>query len=136
LKGTNSYIKQLIERITELRNKVIAHSVIDTLTNYTPQITSINIKELRQVFDSTIGLFESCSFGSQFFTSFYVPNPDDKHPKTDDIIKILDLIIKNSSWLNSPERNAPFWNDIKKHKSTEYLEELNKWRRKYGLGEA
>jgi hypothetical protein len=47
----------------------------------------------------------------------------------------MDLLIKNSLWLNHPERRVRFWQSERQYKSPEQIEELNKWRKKFGLPE-
>jgi hypothetical protein len=122
------------KKITRIRHEVIAHRLLDTQSCLkTPCIEGVSVSELRKVFEDIKRLFEACSFGCEYFTTFYPPLvPGHKTPEKD-IEKILCLIVKNSNWLNQPERHAPFWQNIKPHKPIENIEELNKWRTKFNL---
>ena len=57
-------------------------------------------------------------------------NPE---PPAEDVQEILDLLMKNSAWLNMPEKRKEFWINIREHKDKEDIVEMNKWRMKYGM---
>jgi hypothetical protein len=130
----NKQLAPIRNKIARLRHKVIAHRLLDTQGRLeAPHIEGVGISELRKVFEDTKRLFEACCFGCEYFTTLYPPPvPGHKAPEKD-IEKILCLIVKNSNWLNQPERHAPFWQQIKPHKPIEKIEELNKWRIKFNL---
>lgn len=125
------------KKIARMRHEVIAHRFLDTQGQLgAPQIEGVSVPELRKAFEDTKRLFEACCFGSEYFTTLYPPFvPGHKTPKKD-IEKILDLIVKNSNWLNQPERHSPFWPQIKPYKPIKDIEELNKWRTKFNLPSA
>jgi len=125
------------KKIIRMRHKVIAHRFLDTQGHLeAPHIEGVSVSELRKVFEDIKRLFEACSFGCEYFTSLYPPAIPGHEPPEKDIEQILNLIVKNSSWLNQPERRAPFWQHIKPYKPIENIEELNKWRTKFGLSPA
>lgn len=129
--------KQLVpirKKIIRMRHEVVAHRFLDTQGCLkTPHIEGVSISELRKVFEDIKRLFETCCFGSEYFTTLYPPLVPGHKPPEEDIEQILELIVKNSYWLNTPERRAPFWQAEKQYKSPEQIEELNKWRAKFGL---
>lgn len=122
------------KKITSMRHEVVAHRFLDTQGRLeSPHIEGVSISELRKVFDDIKRLFEACCFGCEYFTTLYPPATVGGKPVKKDIEELLELIIKNSYWLNQPERRAPFWQQIKPHKPIENIEELNKWRTKFNL---
>ncbi len=129
--------KQLVPirmKITRLRHEVIAHRLLDTQDRLkAPQIEGVSVSELRKVFEDIKRLFETCCFGCEYFTTLYPSLVLGHKPPEKDIEQILYLIVKNSYWLNQPERRAPFWQHIKPYKPVENIEELNKWRTKFNL---
>lgn len=121
-------------KIVCMRHQVVAHRILDTQESLTaPRIEGVSVSQLRKVFEDIKRLFEACCFGIEYFTTFYPPAVPGHNPPEKDIEEILDLIVKNSHWLNRPERRAPSWKHIKPYKRTEDIEELNKWRAKFGL---
>lgn len=130
--------KQLVpirNKIIRMRNEVVAHRFLDTQGHLKAphNIKGVSISELRKVFEDTKRLFETCCFGSEYFTTLYPPNVPGYKPTEKDIEEILCLIVKNSSWLSQPERHAPSWQHIKPHKPIKDIEELNEWRTKFNL---
>lgn len=122
------------KKIASMRHKVIAHRFRDDQGHLKPpHVEGVSLSELRKVFEDIKRLFEACCFGSEYFTTLYPPAVLGHKPPEKDIEQILDLIVKNSYWLNQPERRAPFWDIQKRYKSPEDIEELNKWRAKFGL---
>ncbi len=132
--------KQLVpirNKISHMRNEVVAHRFLDTKGRLkAPHIGGVSISELRKVFEDIKRLFEACCFGSEYVTSFYPPLVPGYKTTEKDIEEILCLIVKNSYWLNQPERHAPSWQHIKPHKPIKDIEELNKWRTKLNLSPA
>lgn len=129
--------KQLVpirKKIIRMRHEVIAHRFLDTQGCLkAPHIEGVSVPELRKVFEDIKRLFETCCFGCEYFTTLYPPIVPDNKPLEKDIEQILCLIVKNSYWLNQPERRAPFWQHIKPYKPIKNIEELNKWRTKFNL---
>ena len=127
--------KNLKSRLPDIRNKVIAHRDPEVV-NGSLNIPGLKITDLRELYNETEALFSVCSFHTEYGTTLYVPGTIGGKPVQKDIEYILDLLVKNSYWLNQPERRAPFWQQIKPYKLAEGIEELNKWRKKFGLPEA
>ncbi|MGD0551781.1 MAG: hypothetical protein ABSB25_03935 [Sedimentisphaerales bacterium] len=130
----NKKLAPIRNKIKVMRHEVVAHRFLNTQGQLkSPHIEGVNIPELRKIFEDTKQLFESCCFSIEYFTTFYPPNVPGYKQNEKDIEQILCLIVKNSYWLNQPERHAPFWDQIKPHKPSEDIEELNKWRAKFNL---
>jgi len=122
------------KKIIRMRHEVVAHRFLDTQGRLKAlHIEGVSVPELRKVFEDIKRLFEACCFGCEYFTTLYPPAVPGYKPPEKDIEQILNLIIKNSYWLNQPERRAPFWQQLKPYKSIGYIEELNEWRTKFNL---
>lgn len=130
----NKQLAPIRKKIIRMRHELIAHSFLDTQGRLeAPHIEGVGISELRKVFEDTKQLFEACCFGCEYFTTLYPPAVPGHKPHEKDVEQILNLIVKNSYWLNQPECRAPFWQQLKPYKSIGYIEELNEWRTKFNL---
>jgi len=125
--------KLLEEKSKNMRHKVIAHRDRKTICESIP---GLSISELRSFFNETEVMFRFCTFGGDYHNSLYPPSSHKGKPEQKDIDYLMELLIKNSPWFNSPEIQAPYWSGIREHKSKEFLEELNRWRRKFGFPDA
>jgi len=129
-------LKATRKKIAEMRNAVIAHRFLDNQGHLkAPHVEGVTVSELCNVFEDVKTLFQACSFGSEYFTTLYPPGTVGGKPITKDIDKLLDLIVKDSYWLNNPEIKKQFWPMLRKYKSKEEVEELNFYRRKFGMPE-
>lgn len=132
-------MNDILDRIQDLRNKRIAHTIEDYVKD-TKNIGRINFKELEKLRDSINSFFDSLSFNIKHMM---VPVPYSEeviHPKgsdsRSDIEKILDSIAKESAFLNAPEANSKWpgvWKEIRKRMSERELEIFNKYREKLGF---
>jgi len=127
-------VKKIRKKVELMRNKAVAHQLLRSVTNI--KVTGLSLLEIRKVYDETEKLFRMFSFGADYLTTFYIPGVVDGKPIVKDVDELLDLIVKNSPWLNQPERRAPFWPAIREHKDPKDIEELNFWRKKFGLPDA
>jgi len=133
----DTQIKHIGGNITQLRNKVFAHRfAASDGTLSTKSLPRLPLPELRAYYEAVENLFRACSFGAEYVTTFYLEGTVRGQPVKKDIEQILDLIVKNSPWLNQPERRGQFWPVIRKYRSQEQIEELNRWRRKFGMPDA
>jgi hypothetical protein len=120
------------KKITYIRDKIIAHRLFDKdgrLLN--PE--GITVSEIRHTYDDVERLFRACSFGAEYVTTLYVEGTCGGKPIEKNIDHLLDLIVKDSYWLNEPERRPLAWEAIKKTKSSEEILEMNQWRKKFGM---
>ena len=130
-------LKPIRKKIAEIRNAVIAHRLLDEQGCLrADKISGVSLSELRAVFEDVEKLFEACCFGSQYISNLYTGGTVGGKPVEKDIDNLLDLIVKDSYWLNEPECNKPFWPAIKQHTDPQEVDELNVWRRKFGLPDA
>jgi hypothetical protein len=121
-------------KITRLRDKVIAHRILDTQGHLESlHVEGVGISELRSVFEDTKRLFDTCCFGSEYLTTLYPPYTVGGKPVKKDIEELLEFVVKNSYWLNEPEHKAQFWQKLKPYRPIKDIEELNKWRIKFNL---
>jgi len=130
----DSGIKYIQGKIDHLRNNLFAHRFVNpdgTLS--TRSLPNLPLAQLREYYEAVERLFHACSFGTEYFTTLYPPATVGGKPVKKDIEELLELIVKNSYWLNQPERRAPFWQTQKRYESPEQIEEINKWRTKFGL---
>jgi len=129
-------LKSIHVKISVMRNKVISHRFLDSDGSLVKDVEGVSLAEVRQAYDDVEKLFRACSFGGDYLTTFYIPGIVDGKPIAKDIDELFDLIVKNSFWLNQPERRAPFWSIIRQHRDPKDIEELNFWRRKFELPDA
>ncbi|GAH36879.1 unnamed protein product, partial [marine sediment metagenome] len=123
-------------KITEMRDKVITHRFLnhkDVLG--VKDVEGLTVSEIRKVYNDTEKLFRACSFGTEYITTLYLDGTCGGKPIEKDIDKLLDLIVKDSYWLNEPERKKDFWPAIRQTKSQAEITELNEFRKRFGLPE-
>jgi hypothetical protein len=126
-------IKPIRAKIKNMRDKVIAHRILDMSRASVTHVEGVKTAELHQVYEDVERLFRVCSFGAQYISNFYVSGIIRGKPVKEDIDELLDLILKNSNWLNKPERKKDFWPAIREIMSAEDIAELNEFRKKYGM---
>lgn len=126
-------LRTIHAKIAEMRNKVIAHRFLDSDHACVIDVEGVTLAELRQAYDAVEKLFRACSFGTQYISNLYTGGTVGGKPVEKDIDNLLDLIVKDSYWLNEPERKKDFWPAIKQHTDPQEVDELNLWRKKFGL---
>ncbi|MFZ2146017.1 MAG: hypothetical protein WAV28_02260 [Sedimentisphaerales bacterium] len=123
--------KNILQKTADMRNRLLAHRLFDQhgcLSN--PE--GVTVSEIRRAYNAIEKIFFTCSFGSEYVTTFYLDGTCAGKPIEKDIDKLLDLIVKNSNWLNQPEFMKEHWPEIRQEKSEEELRDLNTWRKKLG----
>ncbi len=121
------------KKISQMRHNVIAHSLLDSDSIRLMDVEGVSLDEIRQAHEDVEKLFRACSFGAEYVTSFYINGTVGGKPIQKDIDYLLDLILKDSAWLNKPERKKDFWAAIRKNMSEEDITELNEFRKKFGM---
>jgi hypothetical protein len=124
--------KKIRNKIARMRTDLLAHRLLDE-NQKLKNVDGVTVSEIRRLYDVTEELFRRCSFGCEYVTTFYPRGTCGGKPIAKDIDHILDLIAKDSTWVNQPERSGAFWKDLRQYKSEEYLKELTTWRQKFGL---
>jgi len=127
--------KDILVKIADIRNKVLAHCTFDD-HNIFSDPGGITVSEIRRAYNAIENIFRACSFGVEYDNTLYATGTSGGKPIEKDIDKLLDLVVKNSSWLNQPEFMKEHWPDIRRDLSEEQLQELNTWRDKFGLPSA
>jgi len=120
--------------IKDLRRNRVAHRLLDDHGLKVKNAKGVSLAEIKNVYEDIEKLFCSCSFGGQYITTFYSNSTVGGQPIEKDIDKLLDMIEKNSDWLNEPEINQ-FWPMLRKHKPKKEIDELNSYRKKFGMPE-
>lgn len=131
-------IDSVAESVRDIRHSAIAHRILDPKTGYPKnQLPEVSLQELRRLFNSIHRLFGVLSFGSSYVTLIgdLMPGMIDGQPTRTCLDEVLDAILKDSYWINEPEKNS-WWQDCRKHKSSEELQFLNKYRKRIGLAKA
>jgi hypothetical protein len=123
-------------KISQMRHKVIAHRLFDSARAHLIDVEGVTLAEVRQAYQDVEPLFRACSFGTQYVSNLYTGGTVGGKPVKKDIQHILDLIVKNSHWLNQPEHYGDYWAATRQHMDPQEIEELNKWRAKFNLPSA
>ena len=126
-------LRTIRAKIAAMRNKVIAHRLLDSDGSRVIDVEGTTLAEVRQASEDLEKLFRVCSFGTQYISNFYIGGTIGGKPVKEDIDELLDLILKNSYWLNEPEREKDFWPAIRKTMSEKDIAELNEFRKKFGM---
>lgn len=125
------------ERVTKIRHQIIAHRRVSTVEDGSiGAIPGVSVAALRQLYSETESLFDACCFGEGFIThsaGFGEAYRRDERVNTC-VDNVLIAVAKNSRWVQEPE--SRFWKSLRQHKLPAELSELNRIRRKCGLGEA
>jgi hypothetical protein len=124
--------KNILTNITNIRKKVLAHRLFDN-NDILSDPGGITVSEIRHAYNSIENIFHACSFGVEHDTTLYPTGTSGGKPIETDIDKLIDLIVKNSNWLNRPELMKEHWPDIRQGLSKEQLRDLNTWRERFCL---
>ncbi len=111
-------MKDILKRIRVLRTRRIVHTLEKPFKN-TTNIVPVNIKELDKLISHMNLLFENLSFNVAHMMipvsyNSEVRHPEGPDPRTD-IEKILDCIVKESTFFNMPEKDN-YWYEFGKTK--------------------
>ena len=123
----------ILEKISQIRHKELAHR--EFKNNCFPNPGGITDSEIRRVYNDIEKLFDACSFGIEYDTTLYPTGTCGGKPIEKDIDHLLDLIVKDSYWLNGPEQMKEFWPDRRQSSPQKELSELNEFRKKFGMSE-
>lgn len=126
-------IEPIRTKIKKMRDKVIAHRFLDSDGARVIDVKGVTPAEVRQAYEDLEKLFRVCSFGAQYISNLYIGGTIGGKPVKEDVDELLELILKNSYWLNEPEREKDFWPYRRKTMSEEDIAELNEFRKKLGM---
>lgn len=128
----------IAERVKEIRHTYVAHRLMDAQTGLPDEkFARVELRELRDLFDEIHSLFGRLSFGSGYVTlaGDLMPGMVGGKPTRTCLDEVLDAVLRDSYFVNEPERDE-WWSEVRKHKSNEELQLLNKYRKRIGLPEA
>ncbi len=126
-------LKYIRDKIRDIRHNVIAHRLLDDDRSSLKQVEGVKLDELRQVYEDIEDLFRTISFGTEYVSNFYVGGSVGGKLVKEDIDELLDLILKNSYWINEPEKKKDSWPCLRKTRSQEELLQLNEYRSRFGM---
>ena len=132
-------IDELLERAKGLRHNFIAHRLLEPKTKLSiSDLSEFTIDELDELAKFIELLFEICSFhgGHSTLPLGYVESTIGGERVIPDIEEILDSIARKSDLLNLSEKDNSQWQYHKKTLSQEDINEINRYRKKFGLPEA
>jgi hypothetical protein len=132
-------IKSIAKRVDVIRDGHIAHSLIDKQSGNPKEIPgTVTIKEVRQLFDAAHRLFGALSFGSGYGTlaGDLMPCTVGGKPKRTCLERVLDAVLRDSDFVNRPERRKTWWEMDRAHMNPDTLRAMNDLRKRVGLPEA
>lgn len=131
--------ESVAKRVGEIRKHWIAHRLIDKQTGYPKErLAGVSLEELRELFDAAHSLFGALSFGSPYATleGDEMPSTIGGEPTPTCLDKVLDAVLRDSHFVNRPEREREGWPMYRERMSPEALKTMNKLRKRVGLAEA
>jgi len=134
----NKAVKSIAERVNKIRDKRIAHRVVDRQTGLPERLAGVKLAELWELFEAAHSLFGALSFGSGYGTlaGDLIPNTVDGEPARTCLDGVLDAVLRDSFFVNEPERKAKWWAKHREHRTPEGLRVMNELRKRIGLPEA
>jgi hypothetical protein len=133
------FVDSIAKRVQTIRHNRIAHRLMDRVSGQLDkQVAGISLDELRQLFDATHLLFGALLFGAVFITLVgdLTPTTIGGKPQPTCLDTVLMAVLRDSSFVNMPERRGKWWPMHRSHMSTDELQTLNDLRRQVGLPEA
>ncbi len=132
----NKKLNVIDEKVRNLRNKALAH-VDESYVKNQLNLQGISWTDFDIIENTLINAFNGLSFNSEWELLPISYDSRVQHPKDidsrPDIVKILDCVAKESSFLNLPEDNPIAWKIEIEGISKEDLEIFNYYRRKNNL---
>jgi len=126
------------KRVNEIRTNQVAHQLIDRQSG-SPQdaVVKVSFNELKMLFYATQNLFGALSFGAAFVTLVgdLIPGTIGRQPTRTCLDDVLDKVLRDSHFVNQPERRAQWWPVDREHMDAKELQLMNKLRKRIGLPE-
>jgi hypothetical protein len=126
------------ERVEEIRH-CVAHRFIDKNTGSLDEATAgVSLKQLRLLFDATHLIFGALSFGAAYITLVgdLTPTTVGGMPQPTCLDTVLTAVLRDSPFVNRPERRAEWWPMERQYINPEELRLMNELRRQIGLPDA
>ena len=126
-------------RVKEIRTNQVAHQLIDRERG-SPQdaVAKVSFDELKKLFYAIQNLFGALSFGAAYvtLTGDLMPATRGGQPTRTCLDDVLDAVLRDSYFVNMPERRAQWWSVDREYMDAEELQVMNKLRKRVGLPEA
>lgn len=135
----DAHVSDIAQRVKKIRNNHIAHELMDRDTGAPKEvIAGISLEELWQLFDAAHSLFGALSFGAGYVTlaGDLMPGTVGGKKLRTCLERVLDAVLRDSSFVNRPERRAQWWPEERKHIDAHQLQVMNEMRIRVGLAEA
>jgi len=132
-------VESIAGRVKQIRHTRIAHRLKDKQSGLPKEgLPGVSLEELWVLFDEVHSLFGALSFGSGYLTlaGDLTPSTVGGEPTRTCLDDVLDAVLRNSFFVNEPERKAKGWAERRKHRKPEELRILNDLRNRIGLPEA
>ena len=129
----------IADRVRAIRHRRIAHRLRDKEGDAAKeQLAAVSLDELHRLFNAAHGLFGALCFGSAYATlaGDLMPCTVGGKPARTCLDEILDAVLRDSYFVNRPERRGHWWPLDRKHMDPKELELMNDLRKRVGLPEA
>ena len=123
-------LQDVAERVRKMRHD-IAHIFVDDDGMPSKTGHRISESEIEELYGATRNLFKTASLTEEFVIDTHELTVGPSKPRPMD--KMLELVAKNSNWINMPESRKEWWPMHRKHMKPEELEELNNWRARFNM---
>lgn len=128
----------IAKQVDQIRDNYVAHLVIDKNTGI-PKLdkVSVNLDDLQKLFKATYGLFGAISFGASYATLVgdLMPSMINGKRSRSCLQTVLDAVLRDSHFVNQPERRAWYWETDKMCMRPDQLRRMNELRKRIGLPE-
>jgi len=135
----DKHIKSILGRVRIIRNKHVAHRLFDRQNGSPKEVFArVSLNELWKLFDATHLLFGALSFGSAYVTLLgdLIPGTVGGQPTRTCLDDVLDAVLRDSYFVNEPERREQWWQSDRKRMKPDDLQLMNDLRKRIGLPEA
>jgi hypothetical protein len=134
----DSQVNEFSEKISTIRHNSIAHRLVDEVSGFPTEHTRIKLHEVKEVFEAAHALFGALSFGTTYATlsGDLMPSTINGKPTRTCLDGVLDAVLRDSSFVNQPERRQQWWQVEREYISEEQLKAMNELRSRVGLPEA
>jgi hypothetical protein len=132
-------VKLIAERVDKIRDNRIAHPVVDIAKGAPREaLTGVSLEELWQLFQAAHSLFGALSFGAGYVTlaGDLMPGTVGGKRIRTCLDEVFDSVLRDSAFVNRPERRAQWWQDERKYMDPEGLRIMNEMRKRIGRSEA
>jgi len=135
----DAHVQSIADRVKDIRHNRIAHRLIDRQNGGTFQaFAGVSLEEIWRLFDATHSLFGALSFGAAYITlaGDLIPSTVGGQPTRTCLDEVLDAVLRDSFFVNMPERRAKWWPGHRERMKPKNLQEMNDLRKRIGLPEA